>query len=215
MNSDTDIRFVYFDLGNILLSFDIGIAYANLAKLFGVSDTEAKAAVYDSGLEDRFEHGEFTPDEFAAMVCKAIGVTGNPPEADDVLDAISDMFTPIASMTGIMDRVKKSGRGVGILSNTCDAHWNWVLRQSYDVMIADLDATILSYEVGVMKPASRIYEEAEKRAGVLPSQILFIDDKHENVAAAVARGWQAKQCFGGEEAIKVLGDFGLWATSDR
>ncbi|TWU57542.1 HAD family hydrolase [Rubripirellula reticaptiva] len=215
MKPETDIRFVYFDLGNILLSFDIGVAHANLAKLFGVSETDAKAAVYDSGLEDRFEHGEFTPDEFAAQVCKAIGATGNPPPAGEVLDAISDMFTPIAPMTGIMDKVKKSGRGVGILSNTCDAHWDWVIRQNYDVMNADLDVTILSYEVGAMKPASRIYEESEKLAGVLPSQILFIDDKQENVDAAVARGWQARQCFGGEEAIRVLGNFGLWATDDQ
>ncbi|TWU51048.1 Alpha-D-glucose-1-phosphate phosphatase YihX [Rubripirellula tenax] len=202
---------MYFDLGNILLSFDFAVAHSNLAKLFGVSPANVKAAVFDSGLEDRFEHGEFTPEQFAQHVCKSIGVTGDPPPAGEVLDAISDMFTPIHPMLGIMDRVRCSGRRVGILSNTCHAHWDWVIRQNYDVMKADLEVTILSYEVGVMKPHPRIYEAAEKAAGVSPDQILFIDDKHENVDAAIARGWNARQCFGGPEAIAVLGEYGLLA----
>ncbi len=147
MISGADIRFVYFDLGNILLSFDVEIAHAHLAKLFGVSALDAKAAVYDSGLEDRFEHGEMAPEAFAARVCKAIGVTGNPPPVEDVLDAISDMFTPIETMVSVMDRVRRNGRGVGILSNTCHAHWEWIRRQNYEVMAAELDATILSYQI--------------------------------------------------------------------
>ncbi len=204
-----DIRFVYFDLGNILLAFDSAIACRNVATLFGISFEQAEAAIYDSGLEDRFEHGELSPDEFAKSICATIGLSDAHPPPQKLLDTISDMFTPIASMVGVMDRVQCGGRGIGILSNTCHAHWNWIERQSYEVMRANLDAVVLSYEVGAMKPRTLIYEVAERAAGVPAEHILFIDDKPENVEAATERGWHAVQCFGGDEAIGVLREFGL------
>ncbi|QDT02770.1 Alpha-D-glucose-1-phosphate phosphatase YihX [Rubripirellula lacrimiformis] len=211
MSDDGRIRFVYFDLGNVLLSFDEAIAHANLAKLFGVSASHAKTAVYDSGLENRFEQGVYSPGQFATEVCLAIGATGNPPTPAQICDAISDMFTPIDGMQGVMAAVRGLGFGVGILSNTCHAHWDWVVRHDYDVVLRRPDATILSYEIESMKPDGRIYEAAEAAAAVDPSEILFIDDKPENVAAAAQRGWQAKQCFGGREAVGVLGEMGVLA----
>lgn len=209
MNASPKIRFVYFDLGNILLAFDVEVACRNLAELLSVTPEHVRSAVYDSGLEDRFERGEFSSQQFAAEATAAIGVTGNPPPVESVIDAISDMFTPIKEMVGVMDRVGAGGRGVGILSNTCHGHWDWIRRQSYDVMRADLDAVVLSYAVGAMKPDARIYEAAERAANVPPSEILFIDDKQENVAAANARGWSSRQCLGGDQAIGVLESFGV------
>lgn len=209
MNSGATIGFVYFDLGKILLDFDFHIACRNLADLLGVSQQHVQTTVYDSGLEDRFERGELSPEEFNVAVCQAVGVTGNPPPLDKLMDALSDMFTPIDAMVGVMQRVRASGRPIGILSNTCHGHWDWVMRQSYDVMDTTFDATILSYQVGAMKPSPKIYEIAEAAAGVPPSRILFIDDKQENVDAASARGWHSRQCFGGTGAIAVLTEFGV------
>lgn len=42
--------------------------------------------------------------------------------------------------------------------------------------------------VGVAKPDRRIYEIAAERAGVAPDRCLFVDDRQENVDAAVALG---------------------------
>ncbi|MFD3920771.1 HAD-IA family hydrolase [Streptomyces sp. NPDC058595] len=42
--------------------------------------------------------------------------------------------------------------------------------------------------VGVVKPDRRIYEIAAERAGVAPDRCLFVDDRQENVDAAVALG---------------------------
>ena len=55
-----------------------------------------------------------------------------------------------------------------------------------------------------MKPQRRIYEVAQHAAATPVENILFIDDRHENVDAALAFGWNAKQCFGGQQAIDVL-----------
>lgn len=215
MSSGATIGFVYFDLGKILLDFDFQIACRNIAELLGVTPKHVQATVYDSGLEDRFERGELSPEEFNLAVSKAVGIAGTPPPVAALMDAISDMFTPIDAMVEVMDHVRtrvreSGGRGIGILSNTCHGHWDWVMRQAYQVMVAEMDATILSYQVGAMKPSPKIYEVAEAAAGVPASQILFIDDKQENVDAAIARGWHARQCFGGPGAISVLTEFGVF-----
>ncbi|MDG2220762.1 MAG: HAD family phosphatase [Rubripirellula sp.] len=201
------IEFVYFDLGNVLLSFDPDLACRNLAELLLVSGDEAKQVVYESGLQHRFESGQVSGDQFAREVCRLLARKPVPDAA--VFDAVSDMFEPIPAMRDVLDQVRQTGRGVGLLSNTCQAHWEWIVRQSYPVTAFDFDATILSFEAGSMKPDSLIYEVAERAAAVTAEQILFLDDREENVHGARLRGWQAEQCLGGEQAVQVLNRTGL------
>jgi glucose-1-phosphatase len=203
------IEFVYFDLGNVLLSFDPQRACRNLAALVGCTTEQAHHAVYGSGSEDRFERGEVSPERFVELVCEELGMAKKACSPPDVLDAISDMFVPIESMNGVLQATRDSGRKVGLLSNTCHAHLDWVLRQKYAVLDFDFHAVITSFEVGAMKPDAAIYQAAEEACAVPAERILFLDDKPENTAAARQRGWQAVTCFGGNEAIEVLRSFGL------
>jgi putative hydrolase of the HAD superfamily len=50
------------------------------------------------------------------------------------------------------------------------------------------DEVVSSARVGVVKPDPKIYEIAAERAGVPPQRCLFVDDRPENVQAAVALG---------------------------
>jgi HAD superfamily hydrolase (TIGR01509 family) len=52
-------------------------------------------------------------------------------------------------------------------------------------------AEVLSYEVRSMKPDSRIYEAVERVSGFSRSDLLYLDDRPENIAAGESRGWQA------------------------
>lgn len=45
--------------------------------------------------------------------------------------------------------------------------------------------------LGVSKPSQEFYEAVERRVGLPPSAIAFIDDSDRNVKAALERGWQA------------------------
>ncbi|CAM5463518.1 HAD family phosphatase OS=Streptomyces alboniger OX=132473 GN=CP975_23965 PE=4 SV=1 [Streptomyces alboniger] len=51
-----------------------------------------------------------------------------------------------------------------------------------------LDAVLSSADLGVTKPDPGIYEAAVRRAGVAADRCLFVDDRQENVDAAVALG---------------------------
>ncbi len=198
------IEFVYFDLGNILLAFDPGISCGNVADRFGVTAESVKEAIFTSGLQDALEHGALSGDEFADRVRASLGLAVDRLPTAELLEAISDMFTPIAGMAELMDNVRLHHRRIGLLSNTCFAHWDWIRRQNYPMFSKPLDVTVVSYEVGAMKPSSKIYEIAEELAAVHPRQILFIDDRLENVEGARQRGWNAEQCFGGPAAIEIV-----------
>ncbi|MGI9467303.1 MAG: HAD family hydrolase [Rubripirellula sp.] len=201
------IEFVYFDLGNVLVRFDPNIACNNLLERFGVRKQQSWEAIYNSGFQDRFEHGQYSGEEFAEQIRQSLGVNAERMPTAGLLDAVSDMFTPIDVMAEVLHRVRENGFGVGLLSNTCHAHWDWIRRQSYFMNQFRFDATVLSFEEGVMKPDSVIYEIAEERVGVPAESIFFLDDKPENINAARSRCWQANCCLGGEAAIKVLQDF--------
>ncbi len=101
---NNSIEFVYFDLGNVLLSFDPLRACANLASRLNISDAQARVAVYESGLQDRFEHGEVTGEQFASDIRRRLGLTAVEMPTMELLDAISDMFTPVDTMRGVLRR---------------------------------------------------------------------------------------------------------------
>jgi glucose-1-phosphatase len=207
--TETNIKFVYFDLGNVLLSFDTAKACNNLATLLSRTPKQIHEALYESGLEDEFEHGRVSPDVVVAELCRRLDVDSNRICAADVLDGMSDMFTEIDAMIGVIQTVRDRGYRVGLLSNTCHAHWDWVVRQNYAVLKTPFEQLVVSYEIGSMKPSPAIYEAAESMAKLAPKQLMFIDDKPENVSAARHRGWNAETCVGGPQAISILKDYGL------
>ena len=63
------------------------------------------------------------------------------------------------------------------------------IRRSFP-FYGNFDGCILSYEHGAMKPDARLYEVVERESGRHGAEILYLDDRPENVAAGAARGWQ-------------------------
>jgi len=221
------IRFVYFDLGNVLVSFDRELVCRNLAGLFSGDERFVDEMLHVGGLQNDLESGRVSESQFAEIIrtkmstamCGELGET--PPLVDDasILRAISDMFTPIESMRAVLASVRDAGFPIGILSNTCNAHWSWVNSQSYGVLEGPFDVCVVSHEVKSMKPDRLIYETAESHAkeiaGASPEQILFLDDREENVLAARQYGWNAEVCLGGQAAHDVLVRHGVLTVDSK
>ena len=157
LDSRCNVKFVYFDLGNVLLSFDPEAACANLARRWSIEIPEARSAVYDSGLQDRFEHGEVNGEQFAAAIRRQLRKTELDMPTAEVLDAVSDMFTPVDSMSGVLHAVRADGFGVGLLSNTCHAHWDWIQRQRYAVMDFEFSLTPLITVMSMLNTSTVVW----------------------------------------------------------
>ena len=68
--------------------------------------------------------------------------------------------------------------------------------QSYDhaathyPFLRDFDRDFISGHLAVTKPDPVIYERVQKTSGLCGADLLFTDDRQDNIAAAQAHGWQ-------------------------
>ena len=202
-------RFVYFDLGNVVVKFDHAIATRQLAELAGCSLAASQYALYDSGLEIRYETGLVNSAEFVADINRQLGTSLS--EAC-VLEAVSAIFEPNAEILKGLEHVRASGVGIGLLSNTCEGHWEWLKKRHWATVKGWFDPIVLSYESQLMKPGAAIYLHCELRCGFSGSQIFFTDDRADNIAAAAAQGWGTYQ-FGSTEGL--IAAFDAWLARSQ
>ncbi len=181
------IEYIFFDLGNVLVHFDAAVACRNVANLVGCSERDAEDALYGSGLEVRYERGEFSDIEFADAIRQWLKVDFR---TEDLLHEMSAMFTPNSDIEPLLEDLQRLNLTLGVLSNTCAAHWNWIQQQRWAVASGWFKHAVLSYEVGSMKPDESIYSVATRQAGVLSERIFFTDDREENIEGARRAGWQ-------------------------
>ena len=184
------VKLIYFDLGNVLLHFDHELACQQMANVSGIAVDAVRECVFDisTGLQWKYERGEITSREFFQLYCDRLEVR---PDFDALLLAGSDIFTVNASIIPIVRQIKTTGMRLGILSNTCPAHWEFVSGGSYRLLPGYFDAIALSYQLKAMKPDRECFDNAAELAGVEPNEIVFIDDREDNIAGAVDAGWHA------------------------
>ncbi len=181
-------HFIYFDLGNVLLTFDHAIACRRVAASTGLAEHEIHATIFESGLQLRYESGEIDSQEFVAAFVTA---TGCSVDVSDFLEMCSDVFELNTPIVPIVAHLRTAGFRLGVLSNTCQAHWEFVSRGRYTILHELFEREVLSYECKAMKPYPTIYETAITAADVEPDRIFFVDDRSENVAGACLAGLDA------------------------
>ena len=183
-----ETKYIYFDLGKVILEFDHVRGCRQVAEASGITSEQAAEAMFGSGLEVEFETGLMSPSEFAERFFEASGGRCDPAA---LFEAMSDIFTRNEPIFPLIRSLATQQFPIGILSNTCWAHWDLVCR-NYGIIDECFSANrILSYEVQSMKPNGKIYQAAIEAAGESPSEIFFVDDKPENVEGALAAGLDA------------------------
>jgi HAD superfamily hydrolase (TIGR01509 family) len=177
---------VVFDLGKVLLDFDYGIAAAKIAAKGSWSLVEkVHKFIAQSPLLFRYETGLMTQNEFFQEICRSTGYRG---DFEEFAGHFSDIFSPIEPMVALQAELRKRGVPTYIFSNTNDLAIGHI-RKNFP-FFANFDGYVLSYEHGAMKPDDKIYEVVEKMAGKRGPDILYLDDRPENIEAGIRRGWQ-------------------------
>ena len=178
-------KVVLFDLGKVLVDFDYGIAVRRIAARGRVTAEDFGRFIATAPLLFSYEMGHLTSEAFYNEICALTGFCGN---FGEFSLAFGDIFVPIKPMVALHAAVRKRGIPTFLLSNTNELAVKHI-RRTYP-FFADFQGYILSYEHGVMKPEPRIYEIAERVTGCQGPDILYLDDRPENIAAATERGWQ-------------------------
>ena len=176
---------VVFDLGKVLLDFDYGIAARRIAARGKVSPEAIKNFIDHSPLLFRYETGQMTKEQFFDEIRAASGFRG---DLEEFSGFFSDIFVPIEPMVALHSELRRHGIPTYIFSNTNELATGHIRRRF--PFFHNFDGYILSYEHGAMKPDHKLYEVVEAQSGHRQAEILYLDDRPENIAAGAARGWQ-------------------------
>ncbi|MEX1224369.1 MAG: HAD family phosphatase [Pirellulales bacterium] len=180
--------FYYFDLGNVLLSFSHEQGHRQMAAVAGAELSKVVDYFTNDARQLAYEAGQISTE---AMIDGFQQATGTRPDPSELLLAAGDIFEPIADSVAILLAMRAEGRRLGLLSNTCDAHWRVCSDGRYPFLEQTFEQVILSFEHRVAKPDAEIYRIAARRCGLPPERIFFVDDRPENVRAACQVGFDA------------------------
>jgi FMN phosphatase YigB (HAD superfamily) len=174
-----------FDLGKVLVDFDYGIAARNITRRSTKPPADLHAFLGSSPLLFEYESGRLTRQGFFEAVREAAGFQGDLMEFGGLF---GDIFSEISGMTALQAELRRRGHKTYIFSNTNDLAIGHIRRNF--PFFAHFDDYIFSYEVGAMKPQAEIYAAMEKMSGRQGADLIYLDDRLENIEAGAARGWR-------------------------
>jgi putative hydrolase of the HAD superfamily len=180
------IRTVIFDLGNVVIPFDIQRGYAALQAHCRYSPAEIASLVRATGIVPQLEAGQMSPQDFVRRFSETLGLDIGYERFCELWNGIflPSELVPASLLAGLHRRYRLLA-----LSNTNAIHFDTV-RREYPIL-KHFDDCVLSFEVGAAKPDARIYQAALARAGCLPGECFFTDDVPSYVEAAQHAGMEA------------------------
>ena len=64
-------KYIYFDLGKVLLDFDHGLARKQVANLANIDESIVQDVIFDDGLLKQYETGQINNQRFHQLFCEA------------------------------------------------------------------------------------------------------------------------------------------------
>ena len=185
---------VLFDLYDTLVWSEWPLLRERLAEAIGRSTRDVMRGFVET--RDARGVGAFGSAEGdIAAVLRAAG--GSP--TDEQIRALTELETRALADGGIhlyddtlpvLRELRARGMPTGIVSN-CD-HWTRPVVDSLGLE-NEVDAVVLSFEVGVLKPDPAIYGLALDRMGAVPATTTFVDDQPVYLDGAAGLGMRALQ----------------------
>jgi epoxide hydrolase-like predicted phosphatase len=161
---------------NLFASFgafceQIGVAPERLGELF-----RGNRAFRD--LLIAFEEGSLAEPDFEQGFAAVLGC-----EHTGLIDRLFAQVAPDPAMIGAVRAARAAGIRTGLVSNS------WGTRRYDRTLLAELfDGVVISGEIGIRKPAPRIYELGAEAVGAAPGDCVFVDDLPFNLTPAAELG---------------------------
>jgi HAD superfamily hydrolase (TIGR01509 family) len=176
------IKVILFDYGGVLAEEGFREGLMAIARSNGLSPQPffemVTVAVYESG----YVVGAADEHSYWDLIRQRSGIG----QSDaDLRKEILERFKLRPWMLEIVSGLRQSGYFVGILSD--QTQWLDEL-DDRDHFFAEFDVVFNSYHLGRGKKDPKLFDEVAGRLGVLPSEILFIDDNDGHIERARSRG---------------------------
>lgn len=197
-------KFIFFDLGNVVLKFSHEQMCRQIGELLGADGKKVYDFVFagdENSLMERLDAGKLSGRDFYEALCEQFGTR---PDFGQFCRAIAEIFEANGSIFPVITHLAVAGYRMGLLSNTNELHWQWILKHRYGLVPGVFDPVILSFELKVSKPSQEIFKIAAEKAGVAPEDIFYTDDTAGHVEGARSAGLDAVQYTGTTELVEEL-----------
>jgi putative hydrolase of the HAD superfamily len=186
----TQVKAVLFDYGMVLSAPPDPAAWQRMIAITGLPE-DLLHREYWAHRHD-YDRGTLSGASYWHKAAAGAGIALTPDQLSGLIAADTDLWTQLnAPMVEWARQLQRAGLRTGILSNIGDAMAAGLLGK-FD-WISAFDHCTWSYSLKLAKPEAPIYHHAAEGLGTHPTNILFIDDREENIAAALSTGMQAIQ----------------------
>ena len=184
------IKAIIFDLGNVIIDLHYDRAANRLAELSGMKVEELNELLVSSDVLKVFEVGGMSEPEFRKEVCGLLNIQLEDDEFDQIWNSLLGEISK--ARLDKLGELKNSFKTF-VLSNTNAIH----LRSFDDTLFKAhgfegihelVHKAYYSHTVKMRKPNADIYEFVLSENKLVPNEVLFIDDRKDNIEAADALG---------------------------
>jgi putative hydrolase of the HAD superfamily len=203
MKKNPEIKAVIFDLGNVLINYDVKRAARRFSEAGGISQMRIWAHFFLSRFEQAYTRGEISTLEFYRA---ASSVFKKPIPYETFKHYWNDIFWENPGMDRLLARIKKH-YPLYLISNTNDLHFSYI--KKHFKILRHFKKRFPSHEVGARKPDLKIYRRVLKKIGLRPEETVFIDDMKKFIAGARKAGMHAIRFKTRERLIQDLRKLGI------
>eukprot|EP01137_Pigoraptor_chileana_P005042 Opistho-2@47570 len=198
---------IVFDLGGVLIDWD---PHAIASRMFAADPSTEVDASDVSAVARATRHPAWKAYNAGALdvdgVVHLLAADGVNPVLMRRFATDYSAYTPtLEGGLRALARVHSAGHyRTFILSNYPRGPYEALLSTHGDAWMGAFDGATVSYAVGETKPSAAIYERFLRDHSLSASDCLFIDDKHENIAAAKGAGIDGIVCSNPDALVGVL-----------
>ncbi|MFX1277155.1 MAG: HAD-IA family hydrolase [Promethearchaeota archaeon] len=193
--------------------FDLGRVIVDLDFTRFIDEIISNSQLYNSNAMDLlnkfwnetsiYDLGNITEEDFYILSCDFLKIKYISREV--FIDAFNSVIGKTnLKLVELIRKLKKIGRyKLVALSNVNPTHWEYGRKNLWNFLHL-FDELLLSFKLHMIKPDLELFKHAIKECSCNPEEIVYIDDKIENIQAARNLGIQGIHYLGLEHLVNVL-----------
>lgn len=188
------IKAITFDLDGVYFTSE---SFSNFKKSLGVDS-------FNDDAMTQFKRGEISEDKFWNLTRQELNIKLSNQEISRVL---ADSYSVNQNVVDTVKKVRSLGIKTCICTNNFPTRIN-TLNKKFN-FLNDFDVQIFSYQIAATKPDPKIFQALIEKSGCRPNEIIFADDKQENVDSAKSLGINAFLYEGFDSFVSEIQKLGI------